>query len=837
MKIYPKIPSRRVNRWVAKKRKNKLLVRAVTGLFILFLLFTAATIGTFAWFSKDLPSPYKLTNREIAQSTQIYDRNGVLLYSIHGDENRTLVQLKDIPQYLKEATISTEDRNFYTNQGFDPLGMARAVKDLVIYHQIEGGSTLTQQLVKNALLSNEQTITRKIKELILSVQIDKRYSKDEILQIYLNEIPYGGTAFGAEAASQQYFGKSVKDLNLLESAVLAGLPQEPSYYSPFGVHPDAYKDRTKYVLQRMQEDGYITKQQHDEAVKQLASYTVPGSPQGLLRAPHFVLYVKELLERKYGAQTVAEGGLKVTTSLDASLQDSVQKIVTDQVNSEGPRFRYDNGDAMVMDPKTGQILAMVGSKDYFAKNFDGQFNVTLALRNPGSSIKPFNYATGLKKGYTAATLFLDQPTDFPCSGCPGGKYSPHNADGNTGHGHNGYILMRDALAQSLNIPAVKMLAMNGLPAMIQTASDMGITTFDDPSKYGLSLTLGGAGVKMIDMVTAYSAFANTGLRVNATPILKVEDSHGAVLEDNTHPQPGPRVLDPGIAFIMSDILSDWQAKIPTFTQFGAQTLSLPGHRVASKTGTTDDIRDNWTIGYTPSFVVATWVGNNDYSPLSSAYASGITGAAPMWHKIFLAALNENHTKDEWYPTPSNVVQSTIDAIYGTKPVDGDPTRLELFLKSTVPGNTATVKTLRLCKDQKKLATPADEAAGQAYDQTFVYTGDQFTTGAWQPFDPPTDKCNAYRGTNNTILVQLTSPTDGSTQPSTVSLSANVFGPYPVSTVRFFDGSNPLGASSSTGNPYTLSATLPSGPHAITAVATDSNGGTGTSPVANITVSP
>lgn len=836
MKIYPRLPSRRVQTWAQAKRKNRWVVKVATFVFVLFLGFTALTIGAFAWLSKDLPSPYRLTNRDVEQSTQIFDRNGELLYDIYGDKNRTLVALKDIPQYLKDATIAIEDKTFYTHKGFDLTGWGRSVKEIVVDRQLTGGSTLTQQLVKNALLSNERTIDRKIKEFILSVQIENRYSKDEIFQIYFNEIPYGGTAYGAEAGARQYFGKSVKDLNLLESAILAGLPQSPTYYSPFGANPIIYKSRTTDVLRRMREDGFITSEQEKKALEELEAYKFDGTPTGVIKAPHFVLYVREQLVSRYGEKLVMSGGLKVITTLDYKLQEPSQKVVADQVASEGKNYRYSNGAAMIMNPKTGEVLAMVGSKDYFAKDYDGNFNVTTAERQPGSSIKPLNYVTGLKKGYTAATLFIDKKTDFPCQGCPGGVYSPRNYDGRYEHGSNGLILMRDALAQSLNIPAVKMLAMNGVQAMIDTAHDLGITTLQDPSRYGLSLTLGGGEVKMIDMAVAYSAFANGGLRVDPVTILKVTDSSGKVLEE-FKPTEGRRVLDAGIAFIMNDMLSDNNAKLPAFGTFGVSNLSVPGKTIAVKTGTTDDIRDNWTMGYTPSYVVGTWVGNNDNSPISGRLSSGLTGAAPIWKKIMVKLYEITKAPEEKFVKPDNVIQVQIDSVYGTKPVSGNSTKYEYFTKTTVPGNTATVKTLRLCSDQKKLATAADEAAGQAYDQVFVNVSDQFSQGQWTPFEPPTDKCTAYRGgaAGNEIAVSITSPANGAAVGPSFDVTATAVGPYPITKVEFYlDSTSTLYCTTST-SPYTCSFSTTNGSHSIIAKAYDTQGVTGSASI-TVTVS-
>lgn len=798
-----------------------------TLLFILFLAFTATTIGAFAFLSKDLPSPYKLTERDLEQSTQIFDRNGELLYSIYGDKNRTLIELKDIPQYLKDATISIEDKNFYQHKGFDVTAIIRAVRDVALDRNLTGGSTLTQQLVKNALLSNEQTVTRKVKEFILSIQIEQRYSKDEILQIYFNEIPYGGTAYGAEAGARLYFDKSVKNLTLLESAVLAGLPQRPTFYSPFGANPDFYKERTKEVLRRMRDDGYITADQEKKTLDELSAYKFAPKAGGVFKAPHFVLYVRELLVQRYGESLVMSGGLKVTTSLDYKLQEAAQALTTEQVAKEGAKFKYSNADAMITNPKTGEILVMVGSKDYFAEDYDGQFNVTTAPRQPGSSIKPINYVTGLKRGYTAATLFVDQKTDFPCSSCPGGVYSPVNGDRRYGHGTNGLILLRNVLAESLNLPAVKMLSLNGIPAMIETAQDLGITTFTDPSRYGLSLTLGAGEVKMIDMTMAYSAFANGGLRVEPVAILKVTDPKGKVLEE-FKPTPGRRVLDAGHAFIISDILADQRSKIPTFGNTAFSILSIPGHTVAVKTGTTDNIKDNWAMGFTPSYVVGTWIGNNDNSDVSGRLVSGVTGAAPLWKKIFLKLFEITKTPEEKFPRPDNVVQVEIDAVYGTKPIPGNPTKLEWFTKSTIPGNSANVRTLRLCSDQKKLATPADEAAGVAYDQVFVNVTDGFATPQWVPFEPPTEKCNVYRGQSGTIQTDITSPADGATVGLDFNVSAIAVGPYPITRVEFYFDNVRVGETSTSPYtyPYSLSSSTHNGNYKVGAKSYDSQGVTG-----------
>src|SRR3990167_1264138 len=367
---------------------------------VVFFGLVAMIIGTifaFVIFARDLPSPYKLTSRDASLSTKIYDRNGKLLYDIFGDKNRALVKWDGLPQYVKQATIAIEDKDFYKHSGFSPLGIARSVVNIFVFRNLQGGSTITQQVVKNTLLSSERTLPRKIKEFILSIQVERKYTKDEILQIYLNEVPYGGTAWGIESAAQTYFNKEAKDLTLLEAVVLAGLPQRPSYYSPYGTNPKAYIDRADAVARRMREDGYITSAQEQTLRKQIPNVKFAGNQNGI-RAPHFVFYVRDQLVDRYGEKFVEQGGLRVTTTLDLELQDKAQKIVSDEI-TDLKDYKVGNGAAVVMDPKTGQILSMVGSKDYFAKNYDGQVNVTTALRQPGSALKPFTYATAFKSGY------------------------------------------------------------------------------------------------------------------------------------------------------------------------------------------------------------------------------------------------------------------------------------------------------------------------------------------------------------------------------------------------------------------------------------------------------
>lgn len=615
---------------VALERSKRLLFFAKAGFLLVFSFFILFLILV-PFFAFNLPSPDKVVRRE-GFSTKILDRNGEVLYDIFYDKRRTPVSLDDVPLYLRQATVAIEDKNFYKHKGFDVTGYLRAIFNIVIRGKLQGGSTITQQLVKNTLLTSERTIIRKIKEFILAVQIERKYSKDEILQMYLNEAPYGGTAWGVESASEIYFGKNVKDLNLVESAILAGLPQRPSVYSPYSSTPKAYIDRTKAVLRRMREDGYITKEQEEEAISQLEN--VNFRPKGIgFKAPHFVNYVQKILEEKYGDDVVERGGLKVTTTLDLKLQEKVQSIVKEEI-TKVEKLNITNGGAVVLDPETGEILAMVGSKDFFDPNYDGQVNVVLSLRQPGSAIKPITYAAALKKGYTASTLLMDVPTEFG-TGEGGKPYRPVNYDGK----YRGPVQVRYALGNSLNIPAVKILALTGIENVLQLAYDLGILslepTKDVLNRVGLSLTLGGGEVRLLELTGAYCAFVNQGFRVEPVSILKVEDLNGKVLEE-IKPKKQKRVLTPEISYIIADILSDNEARSDVFGP--NSLLNIPGRTVMVKTGTTNDKRDNWAVGGNTQVMVGVWVGNNDNSEMKQV-ASGISGATPIWRRIVIEALS------------------------------------------------------------------------------------------------------------------------------------------------------------------------------------------------------
>ncbi len=632
----------------------------------------------FLWYSRDLPTPGKLVSSKYTDATRIYDKKGVLLYSVFEDENRTYVKLDQIPKDLQNATIAIEDENFYDNNGFSVTGIIRAARDSLFSRRISGGgSTITQQLVKNVLLTNEQSLPRKIKELILAIQVDKKYTKDQILEMYLNNIPYGGTAIGVEAASEQYFGKKAKDLTLAESAFLAGLPQSPSRYTPFNGQKN-YIGRTESVLRQMRDNGYITKDQVNNANANIKGYSFSQKDVASIKAPHFVMYVKDVLATQFGEQMVTTGGLQVTTSLDYEIQKKTEEIVKEEVDKL-QTHKVSNGAAVISDPRTGEVIAMVGSKDYFDRENDGNFNVsTSTKRQPGSSLKPVMYAAAFENGYTPATLIMDTKTEFP-GGVGQPAYSPVNYDGK----YRGPVQMRFALGNSLNVPAVKMLAKVGLTPVMRKGYEMGIESWEptpqNKANVGLSLVLGGRETSLMNIITAYGVFANKGIRQDPVTILKVTDNNGKVLYEKKQVE-GKRVLTEEVAFLISHILLDNSARASAFGTRSA--LNIAGKNVSVKTGTTDEKRDNWTIGYTPSYVVGVWVGNNDNTPMNPAIASGITGASPIWHDIMTHVLQDK--PDEQPEKPENVISLQIDALGGGLPHGGQPNRAEYFVKGTEP---------------------------------------------------------------------------------------------------------------------------------------------------------
>lgn len=651
------------------------------------------------YLMRDLPSPTTLTSPErYAVSTQIFDRNGILLYEIFADENRIPVTLDSLPPHVLQATIAIEDQNFYRHFGFDFAGIARALVRNLRGERLEGGSTITQQLVKNALLTRERSIQRKVKEAILAVLTEMIYTKDEILEMYLNYIAYGGTAVGIEAAANSYFNKSAHELSLAEAALLAGLPQAPSRYSPFGSDPNRAKLRQQEVLRRMVEDGYISRKEAEAANQETLEFALSRTD---IRAPHFVFFVRDWLYNQYGTETVERGGLRVTTTLDWSLQQAAQASLSAEVNRLADR-QVSNGAALVTKPNTGEILAMIGSKDYFDVESEGQVNVTIALRQPGSAIKPITYATALQeKVLNPGSILIDAPTCFEIPGQT--LYCPRNYD----RTFRGPVTVRRALGNSLNIPAVKTLRATGLETFMDQARRMGITTWDDPDQYGWSLTLGGGEVRMTDMAQSFGVLANQGVKTPLTPILKVENFLGEELmavdvesrvddletltsfPDQRRAGELERVMDRAPAYLTSHIMQDNTARIEAF---GSQSqLVIPNQIVSVKTGTTNDLKDNWTVGFTPEFLTVTWVGNNDGAPMNRFLVSGITGAAPIFNQIMSFILQDR--EPIWQDKPLDV-QSAQVCINGMPPGDDNSCRAgdtELYWTESLPSRSAVAQ--------------------------------------------------------------------------------------------------------------------------------------------------
>lgn len=737
------------------------LAAVVSGVLLFFIMF--------AWFSRNLPKPGEVVRRE-GFSTKIYDRNQKLLYDLFNDERRTPVSIEQIPIDLQHAVVAIEDKDFYSHQGFDFLTIFRIPYNILFKQRVVGGSTLTQQLVKNALLTNERSITRKFKELVLSMQIERKFTKEQILEMYMNEAPYGGTAWGIGTASEIYFNKPVNELNLVESAILAGLPQRPSAYSPFAGKTDEdgvplWKVRALGVLRRMQEDDYISDAAYQQAIGDLDSVVFEKAEIDI-NAPHFVFYVRDLLAQMYGDEAIEAGGFKVTTTLNLDLQNEAQEIVKTEVEKV-ESLKISNGAALVMDPRNGEILSMVGSRDYSNAEIGGQFNVVVdGLRQPGSSIKPVTYLAMLQHGYTPASLIMDVDTVFKPNESAI-EYRPKNYDGQ----FRGPVSLRNSLGSSLNIPAVKSLANVGIRDFLSLAYDMGFPTLepteDNMKRFGLALTLGGGEVHMIDTVTAYSSFATYGEKIEPVAILKVEDSEGHVLFEH-RPVKGRKVMEEGEAFLINNILSDNNARA---LAFGTGSLLNVSPNVAVKTGTTNDQKDNWAIGWSQEVIVGAWVGNNDNTSMGSV-ASGVSGATPIWRNIMLKALDvEGYSAPAWR-VPDGVEQVLVDRVSGYPEHNGFESRSEYVIKGTLPNLPDPIHSmLKLCKGEDKLAPAARVSAGD-YDEKefFIFKEDdpfsedgknrwQEAIDAWiagqgdSKYHPPTEYC----GDQGEIYLEIKEP--------------------------------------------------------------------------------
>ncbi|MCA9349545.1 transglycosylase domain-containing protein [Candidatus Saccharibacteria bacterium] len=619
-----------------------------------------ALILLFAYVAKDLPSPDQINSVASEQTTKIYDRTGqTVIYELYGDINRTIINFDQMPDTIKQATVAVEDKDFYRHGAFSVRGFFRAIYINLSKRGTQGGSTITQQYVKNALLSNEQTLIRKFKELILAIEIEQVYPKDDILKLYLNEIPYGSNIYGIQAASQAYFAKDASELDYSQAALLAALPQAPTYYWN---NKEALIGRQQHILKILNEQGYIDQETYQQNLEKnvLAEIKYNPARNNTSIAPHYVDVIRAQLEEKFGVKAASEGGYKVISTLDLQLQDYAKQAVDygiDNVRAYGGS----NAALVSTDPKTGEILAMVGSYDYEAEGF-GNFNVATARRQPGSSFKPIVQASLYKKNYGPGDTVYDVKTDF-------GNYVPENYDLR----QFGVQSFRTALQGSLNISAVKALYLSGVDNALQTARDLGITTLD-ADYYGLSLTLGAAEVPLYQMVSAYGTFANQGVHIDPTYILEIIDSRGKSIEKHDPNASANQALDPEIAYLVSNVLSDNNARAYIFGT--SSNLYLPGHNVAAKTGTTENYRDGWTLGYTPSIVAGVWAGNNDNTSMAKG-AGGSSAASPIWNYFMNKALEGKGVEE--FSRPAGIKEVTLDAYTGKLPTSSTKvTRKDLF---------------------------------------------------------------------------------------------------------------------------------------------------------------
>ncbi|KKS21332.1 MAG: Penicillin-binding protein, 1A family [candidate division WWE3 bacterium GW2011_GWC1_41_7] len=644
LKIFKTFISRVTNISILKiiKRFNDLYTPG-TRVFVWGIIFALVFIGlpikAYSWY-RELPNPDLLLEYGSAKSTKILSRDGELLYEIYVDRKYDPVALKNIPQHVIQSTIAVEDDMFFEHNGVRPLSIIRAAKATILDDDIQGGSTITQQLVKNVLLSSEQTMERKIKEAVLAIMVEKKYTKEQILELYFNNIPYGGTAWGIQSASQKYFGKDVGELDMAESSLLAGLPSAPTTYSPFNGNYEISKQRQRVVLNRMVGLGYISQDEADKAYEKELNLV----PQiEYIRAPHFVEYVRDELTKIYGSRMVNFGGLTVTTTLDLDLQEKSQDIVKEEVE-KNIRLNITNGAAVVLDPNTGEILSYVGSKDYFIENW-GAFDVLRAYRQPGSAIKVLTYSLAFKNGLAPWNFIEDSPVVYKNDW---ETYKPVNYDGR----YHGKVSLRSALANSYNIPAVKLAHKIGPDNIVSLGQEMGLNNWSVDGSYGISITLGGKEVRPLDLANVYATLARGGVYKETTPFISIKDNQGYEIYKNTGKE--KRVLSEEIAYLITNILADYYARLPAF---GVNNfLSVKGHDIAVKTGTTDLKRDNWTIGYTPSYVVAVWTGNNNNTPMNKNLASGLSGAAPIWNRIMSYVLDG--TIGEKFNVPEGIAVKT-----------------------------------------------------------------------------------------------------------------------------------------------------------------------------------
>ncbi|PIS07871.1 hypothetical protein COT78_01405 [Candidatus Berkelbacteria bacterium CG10_big_fil_rev_8_21_14_0_10_43_13] len=821
-----------------KKRKKISWKKVFIVCGYVVLAFILVTAVTFAWFAKDLPTPEKIAQQQMAQSTKIYDRTGKVLLYQTGNEKRTIVKSDQISQTLKDATIATEDPGFYNNHGIEPIEILKAIGSKLIgkTNTLRGGSTITQQYVKNSFLTPDRSISRKIKEAIISIELEFMYSKDEILTMYLNEIPYGNANGGIEAAAQSYYGVSAKDLGLAESATLAAIPQAPTYYSPYGTHLDDLVGRKNYVLNQMVKHKKITKAEAD-AAKTEDTTTVGQLLQARrdpILAPHFSMYVLQQAVNEYGESAIQSQGLKIVTSLDWDKQQIAEEAITNGV-PKLIKYGASNGALVAVDPKTGQILAMVGSADYFDTAIDGNFNVADAGRQPGSSFKPIVYATAFKQSdFSPSRILYDFTTNF--GGTP--PYIPQDDDGK----NRGPVTVRDALAQSLNIPAVKVLGLAGIDEALKTAKDMGITSLTQRDRYGLSLVLGVGEVSPLEMASAYSTFANAGTHNETTPFLKVTDSSGKTLYDfdKDHPS-GKQVLDPQIAYEMSSILSDNAARTPVF---GSRSgLFLKERPVAAKTGTTSDFKDAWTDGYTPSLAVSVWTGNSNNKAMKKN-GFGATLAAPIFHEFMTKALAG--TAAEEFAKPDGIQTITVERYSNKLPDEhATATTTDIFATWQVPKEKENIyKQVTVCKGTNLIAP---DGTNTALIETKVFADLHSEKPSNPNWENPVRAWAEANGLATTIptgqcdvaamspTIHFVSPADKATVTGSTIITVTAIAPNGIANITYFIDDVQIGQTTS--DPYTLKYdfnSISAGTHKLTAQISDVNAMTASADI-NITI--
>jgi 1A family penicillin-binding protein len=804
--------------------------------FALALYGPAIAVVALLLLAPPLPAAH---SRSLDDSTKILDRDGRLLYEVTVPQEgmHTYLSLDEIAAALRQATIAVEDSSFYSNPGFDVFGMTRAlVQNVQAGEIVAGGSTITQQLVRNLYLSPEErtsrSLWRKARETILAVRLTRDRSKDDILELYLNQVYYGNLAYGAEAAARTYFGKSARDLDLAEASLLAGLPQSPARYDPLANLPAA-KARQATVLSLMEKDGYISREERQAALDELLRFREASFP---VEAPHFVVYVRGLLEEMLGPEPVEQGGLRVYTSLDLDMQRTAEAIVSRRVAALRDNDAS-NAALVALDPETGQVLAMIGSTDYFDDDIDGAVNMALAPRQPGSSIKPITYAAALERGYTAATPIPDVRTSFLTRG--GDLYVPNNYDAT----FHGLVSLRRALASSFNVPAVRVMNDVGIEPVLRLAYDLGITTFDDVDRFDLSLTLGGGEVRLLDLTAAFAAFADGGLRRESAAVLRVEDSSGEILYQ-WEPSPDRRVLSPQVAYLITDILSDDAARAPTFGLGSVLSLSRPA---AVKTGTTSDFRDNWTVGYTPSLVAGVWVGNADNQPMQQV--SGVTGAAPIWHDFMEAALDT--TPREQFPRPEGLVHVDICEPTGLLPGPWCPERRrERFIAGTAPTAVETYyRPVEICLATGQPATPSCPP-GQVVEQVYVFPPPEIIPWAREAGLPMLPEALLFGGPpsgptdGQTLAIALVSPDpelvveisgEIPREHQRLAVEALVWGPARPTLVELYQDGDLLASLQEA--PYRVSWPLSEGTHVFQAAASDDQGNRVMSESVKVTVLP